>query len=79
MVLIFDEIKVKEVIGFVNMENFNDQLSELEEACKADKPQHPKVAKLMLVFMVRGILNHMEFPYAVITSDCIMTLAWEAI
>ena len=63
-----------EVIGFVN---FNDQLSELEEACKADKP--PKVAKLMLVFMVRGIFNHLEFPYAVITSDCIMTLAWEAI
>ena len=47
MVLIFDEMKVKqdlvynknsEVIGFVNMGNFNDQLSELEEACKDDKP-----------------------------------------
>ena len=94
VVLVFDEMKIKEdlvynknsgeVIGFVNMGNVSDQLSELEEACKAEKPEHPKVAKQMLVFMVRGIFKHLEFPYAHfpttdITSDCIMTLAWEAI
>ena len=49
VVLVFDEMKINEdlvykknsgeVIGFVNMENVNDQLSELEEACKAEKPQ----------------------------------------
>ena len=94
VVLILDEMKVKkdlvlnnnsgEVIGFVNMGNVNDQLSELEQACKEEKPQHPKLAKQMLVFMVRGIFQHLEFPYAHfpttdITSDCLMTLAWEAI
>ena len=73
-----------EVIGFVNMGNFNDQFLELEKACKAEKPQHPKIAKQMLVFVVRGIFNNLEFPYTHfpttdITSHCIKTLAWEAI
>ena len=54
VVLVFDEMKIKkdlvfnknsaEVIGFVNMGDMNNQLSQLE-ACKSDKPQRPKICK----------------------------------
>ena len=66
------------------MGDTNNQLSQLEEACKSDKPQWPKIAKQMLVFMVRGIFTHLQFPYAHflttgITSDFLSSMVWEAI
>ena len=94
VVLVFDEMKIKEdlvynknsgdVIGFVNMGDVNNQLSQLEEACKSDKPRRPKIAKQMLAFMVRGIFTHLQFPYAHfpttgITSDFLSSMIWEAI
>lgn len=71
VVLVFDEMKIKEdlvynknsgeVIGFVNMGNVSDQLSELEEACKAEKPEHPKVANRCLCSWSEGFSNTWNF------------------
>lgn len=51
MVLTFEDIEhnknSREVIGFMNMGDASNQLSELEQACKSDKPQHSKVTKQM--------------------------------
>ena len=91
VVLIFDEMKIivynknsGEVIGFVNMGDVNNQLSELERTCRSHEPERPKIAKQMLTFMVRGIFAHLQFPYAhfptaAITSDYLSSLVWEAI
>ena len=73
-----------EVIGFVNARDTNNQLAPLEEACKSDKPQLPKIARQMLVFLVRGIFIHLQFPYShfpttSITSSFLSSMVWEAI
>jgi len=66
----------------VNIGDLNDQVLELEKACNPDEPQHPVVAKHMLVFMV--IFTHFQFPYAHFsttetTSDQLFSTAWEVI
>lgn len=64
VVLVFDDMKIKEdlvhkkysgaVISFVIKENVNNQLSELEETCKVEKPQHPKVPNRCLCSWPEG-------------------------
>ena len=72
VVPLFDEVKIKEdlvynrntfeLIGFVNLGQFNNQLMSLNSS---DNDFDPKfVATHMLVFMVRGLFIDLEFPYA---------------
>ena len=91
--LVFDEVKVKEdlvyekhsgeLIGFVNIGEINNQLLEYEQSCLSDEPE-PQLASHMLVFMVRGILSDLKFPYAqfsctTITGDQLYSLVWGCI
>ena len=70
--LLLDEVRIKEqlvydkhsceIVGFVNLGDVNIELLEMERAKKGDMQQC--MAKIMLVFMVRGLYLKLEFPYA---------------
>ena len=92
MVLLIDEIKVKEslvydkynckVVGFVELEDINHQLKELENPQSASHV--PPIATHLLVFMVKGIFTSCKFPYAhfptdSLTGDQIFSIAWETV
>ena len=75
----FDEVKIREdlvydrhtgqVVGFVNLGDFNSQLNALSEATESCDTFIPAtVATHMLVFMVRGLLTNLEYPYAQFTT-----------
>ena len=48
------------MIGFTNT---NDHLLKFEQSLTEDQPTSP-LAKSMMVFMVRGLFNKLQFPYA---------------
>ena len=90
VVVLLDEMKLKEnlvydkheanVVGFVDVGDFNNQIIELEECSSSD------VSLLLhvLVLMVRGIFTKLEFPYAHfltkdLTGEQIFSIVWEAI
>ena len=64
VVAVFGEMKVKdslvfnkhetEVIGFVDIGDVNNQLTQFERECSTHE-QHPPIATHMLVLMVRGV------------------------
>lgn len=91
IVLVFDEMKLKEslvydkhenqVIGFVDLGELNNDLGRLEQS---EGDQHPPVANHMLALMVRGIFTNLQFPYAHfptsdLSADILFTIIWEAI
>lgn len=92
VVLLLDEMKIKEslvydkhqskIIGFMNLGEVNNQLSEFERT--SSKESQPCVATHTLTLMVRGIFFRLRFPYAHffttdITGDFIFLIVWEAI
>lgn len=91
VVLLVDEMKVKEslcydkhsceVVGFVELDDINHQLSQLE---KQASNHLPPIATHLLTLMVRGIFTTCKFPYAhfptdSLTGDQIFAVVWEAI
>ena len=74
IVILMDEMKIKEnlvydkhsaeVIGFVDLGNFNEELAELEQLCSSDLELHRPVATHILALMVRGLFMDINFPYA---------------
>lgn len=91
VVLLLDELKVKEslvydkssckVIGFVELDDINLEISKLESSSGSTLPP---VATHLLTIMVRGLFTSLKFPYAhfptdSLTGDQIFTVAWEAI
>ena len=91
--LIIDEVHIKEdlvydkhegcLIGFVDLGSINNQLLEFEAALSADKDYCP-LAKTMLVFMVRGLFQKLNYPYAQfacanLSADLLFDPVWEAI
>lgn len=91
--LIMDEVHVKEelvydkhegcLIGFVNLGDVNNQLLEFESALSQDKDR-PPLASSMLVLMVRGIFQRLNYPYAQFTcsslsGDQLFNPVWEAV
>ena len=93
IVVVCDEVKVKDgivydkhscqVIGFTSLEDINSHLLGFERSLATDQPE-PSVAKYMLVFMVRGLIIPLEFPYAQyptrgITADLLFPVAWEVV
>ena len=69
--LVFDEVKIREdlvydknsfrIVGFVDIGDHNNHMLELERVQRRE--QHKPIASNMLVFMVRGLFSHLEFPY----------------
>ncbi len=93
VVLLFDEMKVKEslvydkhtaqVIGFIELGEVNNHLTQLEQACTHQDTPHP-VATHVLALMVRGIFSTLRFPFAhfpsgAISSDQLFPIMWEAV
>lgn len=74
VIIAFDEMHIKEdlvfskhsgeVVGFVNLGDFEKQLGELENACiTEEKLQHPAIATHLLVLMVRGLFTRIKYPF----------------
>lgn len=91
--IIIDEMKVKEnlvydmftgeVVGFVSLDDINDELLSLERQCTTEQ-YHPPIAKYLLVLMVRGLFFKLDVPYAHfatdgITGEFLFPRVWEAI
>jgi len=93
VILILDEIHIKtdlvydkhqgSLIGFVDLGNTNNKLLEFENGLGEEKNQ-PQLASSMLVLMVRGIFQKLNFPYAQfacnnLSGDLMFDPVWEAI
>ena len=95
VVVLINEMKIKEslvydkhsahIIGFVNIGDVGNQLSQLEERCGTDVHlQHQPIATHMLVLMVRGIFFKLEYPYAHfptkrLTAASLSSIMWQGI
>ena len=97
VVLVFDEMKIREdlvfdkhsceLVGFVNLGEINNVLTEFERQCKGETDavvDEDAVATHMLTFMVRGIFTKLEFPYAQfptrgVTADKLFPIVWDAV
>ena len=91
VVLLFDEMKLSEslvydkhsaqVIGFVQLGDVNDQLTQFEHSVDV----HPPIATHMLGLMVCGVFSNLHFPYAHfatsdnLTGENLFLIMWEAI
>ena len=93
VILVMDEVHIKHdlvydkhqgcLVGFVDLGNTNNQLIEFEKALAAEKPQ-PTLASTMLVFMVRGLLCKLNYPYVQfpchdVSGSMMFDPMWEAI
>ena len=91
--LILDEVHIKtdlvydkhqgSLIGFVNLGNTNNQLLAFENALAGEQHEQ-QLASSMLVLMVRGIFQKLNYPYAQfacnnLSGDLMFDPVWEAI
>ena len=89
--LIMDEVYIKQdlvydkhfksVLGFVNIGDINNHLSQYEASLLGDSGE-PVLAKTMLVIMVRGLFQNLNFPYAQfactdLTGDLLIDPVWK--
>ena len=74
VMLLIDEVHIKEnlvydkhshnIIGFANLGDINEHLTEFELSLTSEQPTNTqKLAKTIVVFMVRGLFNKLQFPY----------------
>jgi len=61
------------LIGFVDLGNTNNKLIEYENALSAGETE-PKLASTMLVFMVRGLLSNLNYPYCMFSLHAMILL-----
>ena len=71
-----------QLIGFTKLGEVNDILDKMEQ--ETENELHTNVSTHMLLFMVRGTLLTLEFPYAHfstrgITADALYPIVWEAV
>ena len=74
VVLLFDEMHIRDdlvydkhsgkMIGFTNLGEVNNHLSQYEQSLEGDFAAGPQIAKTVVVFMVRGLFSKLQFPYA---------------
>lgn len=91
--LIMDEMYIKEdlvynkvtgaLVGFANLGDINSHLLQFQCSLDSNKKQE-KLAKTMIVFMVRGLFSDFKFPYvqfpcAELTGDLLFDPLWEAV
>ena len=79
--LVFDKYECK-LIGFVDVGDINNYLLKCEQSMRDN--QSPKLAKHMLVLMVRGLITPIDFPYAQyattdVTADLLFPIVWDVI
>ena len=60
--LIFDK-HTGNMIGFSNLGDIHRHLLQFERSVLEDEPIQPQLAMSMMVFMVRGLFNSLQFPY----------------
>ncbi len=66
--LLLDEMHIRqdpsrEMIGFCSLGEVNDQLLAFERSLSVNEPSSPKLAKTMMVFMVRGLFKVTVYSY----------------
>ena len=69
------------VVGFVDIGDVNNIMSEFEQSLDGSPPP---LAKQMLVFMVHGIFLRLNFPYAQfatrdLSADVLFPMVWQII
>ena len=75
VIILLDEMHIREdlvfdkstgtLVGFVNLGDTNSHLLEFEQSLLQDMtPSHPQLAKIMMMFMVRGLFTSLRFVYA---------------
>ena len=79
--LVFDK-HTGRLIGYTNLGDINSHLIDFEQSITS--PAVPKFAKTMLVFMVRGLFNklqfaYVQFPAADLSGDLLYDPFWEAV
>ena len=93
MILLLDEMHIRKdlvfnkhngaMIGFTNFGDVNDHLR-FEQSLSDGAPASPKLAKTMMVFMVRGLFSKLQFAYAQfpcadLSGDLLYEPFWEAV
>lgn len=74
VMLLIDEVHIKEnlvydkhshnIIGFANLGDINEHLTEFELSLTSEQPTNTqKLTMTIVVFMVRGLFNKLQFPY----------------
>lgn len=85
--IVFDK-HTGQMTGFTNLGDINNHLIDLEQSLANDSEDSqsrcPKLAKTMMVFMVRGLFSKLQFPYvqlpsADLTGDLLYDPFWEAV
>ena len=85
VIILLDEMHIREdtgaLIGYTYLGDINDHLMQFEQSLShSSTPATPKLAKTMMVFMVRGLFNKLQFPYAQFPcADLLYELFWEAV
>lgn len=94
VILLLDEMHIREdlvfdkhtgsMIGFTELGKVTMHLLEFEHQLQSDEVVKPELAKTMLVFMVRGLFNSLQFPYAQfpcadLSGDMLFEIFWEAV
>ena len=72
------------MIGFTNLGDINKHLIDFERSLDRPQQQQEPLANSMLVLMVRGLFNSLEFPYVQfpcneISGDQLYDPFWEAV
>ena len=93
-ILLLDEMHIREdlifdkhtgdMIGFSNLGDINEHLLQFEKSVLEDEPIQPQLARSMMVFMVRGLFNSLQFPYvqfpcAELSGELLYDPFWEAV
>ena len=81
--LVYDKHSGK-LIGFTSLGVISDQLLSSKTGAEGDCDNQHKLAKTMMVFMVRGLFSSLWFPYvqlpcACITGDLIFHPFWHTV
>ena len=84
VILLLDEMHIREdlvfdkltgaMIGYTNLGDINEHLLHFEQSLSDSAPATPKLAKTMMVFMVRGQFSKLQFAYA--EFPCADLWAW---
>ena len=94
IILLLDEMHIREdlvfdkhtgaMIGYANLGEINDHLLRFEQSLSGSAPDAPVLAKTMMVFMVQGLFNKLQFAYAQfqcadLSGDLLYEPFWEAV
>ena len=94
VILLLDEMHIREdlvfdkhtgaMIGYTNLGDINEHLLHFERSLSDSVPATPKLAKTMMVFMVRGLFSKLQFAYAQfpcadLLDDLLYEPFWEAV